>query len=260
MPSLQLLRSKFFKSSLIPMATVSTNSIQPLTKLSRLYFQNVSRTKPLFFTSISAILLRAAVISCLNCCHNHLTGFLLLHLFFLQSFLKTANRGVLKDTSQVTSALCSKPSHGAAHLRESQVITVALHSLPPHQLDLVSSLSVTIPTEQYWPPCSLNKPGTLPPQGPCSSLCLCLESSSHTQVAHPLTSESLLQCHNPRKVILFTIFKIATSCPPRPPHSLSPSLHYFSPLHLLLFNAQFHLLIYLVCFLSPRKAEIFIAL
>lgn len=75
MPSLQLLRLKFFKSSLIPMATVSTNSIQPLTKLSRLYFRNVSRSKPPFFTSISAILLRAAVSPCLNWRQNHFDRF-----------------------------------------------------------------------------------------------------------------------------------------------------------------------------------------
>lgn len=153
-------------------------SIQSLRRSCLLYFQNVSRIQPLLSTSLShpgpsrCHLLPGG-------CRTLLTGFLLLLLSFLQSVLNTASRGVLWDTSHISTALCAKPSH-ALPISEKPKSSWWLCSLPPRLLDPVFSCSLlTPPTWLYWPPCCcLNKPGTLPPQGPRASLCLYLECSS----------------------------------------------------------------------------------
>lgn len=114
-------------------------------------------------------------------------------------------------------------------------------------LTLSSPALLTTLTQLSWPPCcSLNKPDTFLPQGPCTSLCLCLVRSSHTSRWLTSSSESLLQCPILSEAIPTTIFKIATSSPPYPPHSLSPSMLYFpialTTLHTISFTYLFALL------------------
>lgn len=151
---------------------------QSLRKSGGLYFLNVFRNQPLLFTTIFVIMVQAAI-SCLGCCHNLLTDFLLLPLFFLQSVLTTAREASCR--SQVRSRETSAPRpRMALPISEKPQSLQWLYSLSLLTSLALSSpaLSATTATQLDWPRSALNKPDSIPIQ--VLSPAVPLDCSSHT--------------------------------------------------------------------------------